>query len=157
MRDGAALAIFMKQLADRHVARKSKALALQTGDEACRADALAERKSARGEQAAREAQRFRKPQPAEGEAARIADLERNAQYGGLRDADRAHQAEELGVGTDQDVLSVIELVALRLNAPGASTRNRGRLEDGHRHAAPGERHGGRHAGIAGTNDCYAAT
>jgi hypothetical protein len=48
-------------------------------------------------------------------------------------------------------------VALRLNAPGASTRNRGPLEDGHRHAAAGERHGSGHAGIPGTNDCYAAT
>ena len=90
------------------------------------------------------------------EIACVADLERQAKERLAGHADGAHQLIERCVRADQDVLAVVELLALRLNAPRTTAGNASRLEDDDAHAALGQRYGGGHAGVARTDDRYAA-
>ena len=89
---------------------------------------------------------------AECEPARVSDLQRQPQQGCVGYADGAHQREELGVGADEDVLPVVELVALRDHSPGAAAGQRAGLEHGRGDAALGKRDGGGHPGITGPHD-----
>src|SRR2546425_3523003 len=132
-------------------------VAVQTRDEARGAEALGERNAARGEQTAGEAERLGKRQAPEIEVRRVADLERHAQQRVVLHADRAHHAIELGVGADQDVLTVVELRALARYAPRAAAGDGAGFEHRRAKAALGERDRRGHAGVAGTDDCYAAT
>src|SRR5258708_34925136 len=86
----------------------------------------------------------------------IADLERHAQQRAFRHADRMHHPEELGVGAYEDVLAVVERRALADDAARAAAGDGAGFEYRNRDAALSQRDGGRHAGVAGTNDGYAA-
>ena len=110
-----------------------------------------------GPKAAEKVERRGKPERAEGKILRVADFERQAQDGVVRHADRAQDAPELGVGADQDVLAVIELVSVGDDPPGPAARHRHRFEDGDGNAALGEGHRGGHAGIPCADDRYATT
>ena len=139
--------MLLQKLQKGNVRLDAKSRPLQRRQEAHCAEPLAERNAFRREQAAEEVERRGKPERAEGKILRVADLERQAQEGVLRHAHRAQDAPELGVGADQDVLAVIELVPLGDDAPGPAARHRSRFEDGDGDAALGERHRGGHAGI----------
>ena len=151
------LAVARQQFAHRHVVRKVETIAAQTCDEAGSREALGKGDAARGQEAAREAERLGQPQPPEIELGGVADLERHAQQRVLRHAYRAHHPVELGIGADQDVLAVVEFRALTHHAARATAGHRARLEHRDAHTASGERDRRGHAGIAGSHDCYAAT
>jgi len=151
--DGAVLSVSAEELDDRH-------LFLQMPhrlDEPHGSEALGERDAASEQQAAEQIERGRQPEGAEGELLRVAQLEGQAQHRVLGHADGVHEAEQLAVGADKGVLAVVELGALRDDAPGTAARGLRRLENRDRDLALCERHGRRHAGVAGPHDRYPAT
>jgi len=153
----AALAVPLEELRHGRVWRDAKRAVLQRAHESQRAETLAEGDAFRKREPRHEPQRLGQPERAHAEPLCIAHFERNAQQRIGRHAHRSHQPEELAIGTDQDVLAVVELGALRDDAPGTAARGLRRLENRDRDLALCERHGRRHAGVAGPHDRYPAT
>ncbi len=127
----------------------------QRQHEAHSADALAPGQPAREQEAGQQAEGGREVQRAETEAVGVAQFERYAQYRVRGHAYRAHERKERGVGADQDVLPVVERLALCRHAPRAPARHRTGFEYGDLRAAPGKRDSGRHAGVAGADHGHA--
>ena len=69
----------------------------------------------------------------------------------------AHEAQRLGVSTDQDMLAVVEVDAVHRDAPRPAAEAPGGFEDGDRNAARGEDDRGGEAGPARADDRYAPT
>ncbi len=155
--DDAVLAESVQQFNDGNIPGQTKSTLVHGRHKARRAEALGKRNALRQQQAQRQAKRRGQPARAEAKIPGVTDLQRHAQQRVVPHADQPHHSEKLGVGADQDVLAVVELVALRPHAAGASARHRTGFEHGDRHAARGQRHRGRHAGVAGADDGYALT
>ena len=156
-RDGALLGVAREQLVDAAVGFEAKAAPPQREHEAHGADALAKRQAARGEQPAEQPERGGQPELAQGEAAGVAQLERHAQQRVARHADAPHEAEQLAVGADQDMLAVVQRFALRHDPARAPAGDGPGLVHRDRHALRGERHRAGHAGVSGADDRYAAS
>ena len=147
------LALLRHQLGDGDVAREAEAGLLHAAHEAHGGHPCAEGQAARREQCGGEVQRRGQARRGEPHAAGKHQAERVAreQLVGIR-ADQAHQAQQLGVGPDQDVLAVVERQAVRLDAAGAPSQGARRLEHRDGMAAGRQFRGGRHAGVAGADD-----
>ena len=66
--------------------------------------------------------------------------------------DRAHQGEGLAIGADQDVLAVVEWLAVEFDAPRPAAEIARGLEHRDAHATSGQRGRGRQPGPAGADD-----
>jgi hypothetical protein len=153
--DQAGLAVRFEQAVDRDVLLEPKLHALQRLHEANGAQAFADRDFAQREQAAEQPERRGQPQRAQREAVRVAQLERHAQHRIRRNADEPHQPEQLGVRADQDVLSVVQVAAVRVHAPRPPSRDRTCLEDDDALARGSQSDRRGHAGVASADDRYA--
>ena len=153
----AVLAVLVEQVAHVQIALASRNPApAEREHEANRAEPLAEGQTA-SSRPARQAERAGSRRARSANAVGVAQLKRHAQQRIGGDADFAHQAQQLGVGADQDVLAVVELAALDRHAPRPAARHGPRFEDSHRNAASGQGHGGGHARVSSSDDCYALT
>src|SRR5262249_20295133 len=65
--------------------------------------------------------------------------------------------KELLVRADQDVLAVVERLALRYDAPRAASRDRSGLEHGHRDSAFHQSDRGGHSRVTRSDNGYAVT
>ena len=85
--------------------------------------------------------------------ARIPHLQGQAQQGCLRiDADALHQRQGLAVGAQQDVLAVVEHLAVERDAARAAAQGTAGFEQRHGAPAPRQLHGGRTASPARADD-----
>ena len=119
------------------------------------ADALGKGHASQHEQAAQQPERSGKPERAQREAVGVAQFERNAQHRVRRNPDELHQTEKLDVGTDENMLPVIEIVPVRAHSSRASTRDQARFEHHDAHTRGGKRHCGRHPCVPAADDRYA--
>ena len=144
----AVLPVLVQQRVDAEFRRKPERLPLQGQHEQDGVHAFPERNATAEQQAGGAAQP---------ESVGVAQVERQPQERAVVHADLPHQAQQRGVGTDQDVLAVVEFAAFGRDAPRAPARYRAGFENGHRDAALRERDGRRHAGVAGPHHSYALT
>ena len=141
------------QLREARVAVEAEAVLLHAPHEADRAETCAKGQAARGEQGGGKMQRRRQARRGQLHAAGEVQLQGfPLEQGFRRRADQAHQALQLGVGADQDVLAVVEGEATHLDAPGAAAEGARGFEHGDGNPACRQFRGGGHAGIARADD-----
>jgi len=141
-----------KQRSDGFVARKPVPIAMQPRDELRREKALAKIKTLGHEEPTEEMQRGGQRHGLEAKAVGGTKLERKPRQHPIGiDADKPHESEGLGIGTDEDVLAVVERDAVELDATRPPAEEARGLDHRDLGAAFGKRHRGGKAGPTGAD------